>query len=93
MVSFPVPVPVTQLLDEAVAVHDADSRARLSVTLTAPSTPVTVVPGPADPRFAEAGADIASAPTVTVNIIVVSGSPPPVGAVVVLIPEPCSGDE
>jgi hypothetical protein len=51
------------------------------------------VPGPADPRFAEAGADIASAPTVTVNIIVVSGSPPPVGAVVVLIPEPCSGDE
>jgi hypothetical protein len=91
MVSLPVPVPVTQLVDEAVAVQDAESRARLSAISTVPSGLLIVVPGPPDPRFAEAGALIVSAPTVTVNIIVVSGSPPAVGAVVVLTPEPCSG--
>src|ERR1700729_1168981 len=89
MVSFPVPAPVTKSVDDAVAVQEALSRARLSTTSTFPSTPVIVDPGAPEPRFAAAGAVIESAPLVTVKVIVVSGSPA-TGPTVVLMPDPAA---
>src|SRR5690348_15796248 len=76
MVSAGVPPPVVKSLDAAVVIQDAVSRARSSVTVTAPRWPVMVVPGAPLPRSAETGADIDSSPEVTVKVTVVSGSPP-----------------
>src|ERR1700727_2883824 len=71
MVSAGVAPPVVQAVEEAVVVQDAESRARLSVTVTAPSEPEIVVPGAPDPRLSEAGAVSASPPEVTVKVTVV----------------------
>ena len=75
MVSAGVAPPVVQLLAEAVAVQDAASRARSSVTVTGPGTPAMVVPGAPVPRSTVAGAVSDKAPAVTVKVTVVSGSP------------------
>jgi hypothetical protein len=75
MVSLGVAPPVVQALEDAVAVQDAVSRARLSATVTGPMAPVMVVPGAPLPKLAEAGAVIVKAPTVTVKVTVVFGSP------------------
>jgi hypothetical protein len=80
MVSSGVPPPVVQLLAEAVAIQDASSRARSSVTTTEgpavppPRTPVMVLPGAPVPRSTVPGAVSDSAPTLTVKVTVVSGS-------------------
>ncbi|RAG81973.1 hypothetical protein DN069_30105 [Streptacidiphilus pinicola] len=50
------------------------------MTDTAPSAPLTVVPGAPEPRLALTGADIDNAPDVTLNVVVVSGSAPLVAA-------------
>ena len=50
MVSSPVPPPVMKSVDDALAVQDAASRARSSVTVTGPSVPVMVVSGLPEPR-------------------------------------------
>src|SRR5580693_739848 len=76
MVSAGVPPPVVQSVAEAVAVQVAASKARSSVTVTAPRAPVMVVPGAPAPRFAETGAVIDRAPVVTAKVTVVSGSLP-----------------
>src|SRR5690242_13118782 len=76
MVSAGVPPPVVKSVAAAVVVHDALSRARSSVTVTGPRLPLIVVPGAPLPRSALTGADIVSAPDVTVKVTVVSGSPP-----------------
>ena len=76
IVSSGVPAPVVKSLDDAFALQAAASSARSSVTVTVPSRPEMVVPGAPEPRFADVGAVIVSAPEVTVNVTVVSGSPP-----------------
>src|SRR5580700_7454028 len=76
MVSAVVAVPVVKLLEDAVTVQEALSRARLSVTWTAPSAPEMVLPGAPDPRLAAVGAVIVSSPLVTANVTVVPGSLP-----------------
>src|ERR1700723_3121135 len=87
MVSFGVAVPVVKLVADAVAVQVALSRARSSVTVTCPPrSEEMVLPGAPEPRFAEAGAVIESAPLVTVKVTVVFGSPaagPPAAVLVV----------
>src|SRR6266496_2633221 len=75
MVSAGVPPPVVKSVADAVAVQEALSRARSSVTVVVPISPVMVVPGAPEPRFAVAGAVIVSAPLVTAKVTVVSGSP------------------
>jgi hypothetical protein len=77
MVSAGVPPPVVQSVEEAVAVHEAVSKARSSVTATAPRAPLMVVPGAPLPRSEEAGAVMDKAPEVTEKVTVVSGSPLP----------------
>lgn len=78
-----VPEPVVKLVEDAVAVQVALSSARLSVTVTEPRAPLIVVPGAPEPRLAAVGAVMVSAPLVTANVTVVSGSldPPAAGAV------------
>src|SRR5580693_5153632 len=76
MVSFVVPLPVSQVVEEAVAVQAAVSKARSSVTVTDPTDPEMVAPGTPPPRFTAVGAVIDRAPTVTVKVTVVAGSPP-----------------
>ena len=76
MVSAGVPVPVVKALDDAVATQDVVSRPRSSATVTVPSDPVAFPPSGAEPRSAEFGTVIVSAPVVTVNVTVVGGSPP-----------------
>src|ERR1700748_1594325 len=56
MVSAGVPPPVVQSLEAAVAVHEALSRARSSITVTDPRAPAIVVPGAPLPRLVLAGA-------------------------------------
>jgi hypothetical protein len=65
-----------KLVEDAVAVQEAASRARASVTVTVPSDPEIVEPGAPEPMLAAAGAVIVSPPTVTVKVMVVFGSPP-----------------
>jgi hypothetical protein len=80
MTSAGVALPVVQLLAEAVAIQDAVSKARSSVTTTEgpaappPRGPVIVVPGAPEPRLTESGAVSDKAPTVTVKVTVVFGS-------------------
>jgi hypothetical protein len=77
MVSSGVAVPVVKSVADAVAVQEALSRARSSVTVVAPTSPVMVVPGAPEPRSAAVGAAIVSAPLVTAKVTVVFGSPGP----------------
>jgi hypothetical protein len=74
-VSAGVAPPVVKAVEDAVAAQAAESRARSSVTVMAPMGPAMVEPGAPAPRFALTGAVIESAPTVTVKVTVVSGSP------------------
>src|SRR5882724_517666 len=76
MVSLPVPPPVVQLVEEAVAFQEALSAARSSVTVTGPTVPEMVVPGAPLPRSAVAGAVSDRAPVVTVKVTMVFGSLP-----------------
>jgi hypothetical protein len=75
MVSAGVCVPVRKSVSAAVTIQAALSRARLSVTVTAPSDPEAMPPGAAELKFAEPGTVIDSMPTVTVKVTMVSGSP------------------
>jgi hypothetical protein len=67
---------VVKLVEAAVAVQLAWSSARLSVTTTLPTTPVMNPPGAPEPSDVAVGAVIVSAPLVTENVTVVSGSLP-----------------
>lgn len=62
MISSGPPPPVTNVLVDADAVHDAVSSARASVTVTVPSWLVTVPPGEPAPRAADPGALMDKAP-------------------------------
>src|SRR5258707_554698 len=78
MVSSGVAPPVVQSVEEAVVTQLAVSRARSSVTVTAPRAPEMRVPGAPPPRLTTVvGAVIDKAPEVTAKVTVVSGSPPP----------------
>ena len=61
-------------VEDTVAVQVAETRARPSVTDTVPRLPLMVLPGPPEPNLAVPGALMVSAPLVTVNVTVVSGS-------------------
>src|ERR1700751_588625 len=76
MLSALVEPPVVQAVEEAVAVQEAVSRARLSVTPTAPRTLEIVLPGAPLPRSPLVGTVMARAPVVTVKVTVVAGSLP-----------------
>jgi hypothetical protein len=78
--SAAVPPPVVNVVVLAVAVHDAARLARVSVTVTTPSGAVSVAPGAALPRAAEAGALMTRDPPPIENVVVVAAAPAGVGA-------------
>ena len=94
MVSAGVPPPVWKSVEDAVAVQEALSSARSSVTVTAPRGEEMVAPTAPEPRSEASGAVIASAPVVTVKVTVVGGSPaagPLKAAVLVVTAHPAVG--
>jgi hypothetical protein len=80
-VSAAVPPPVLKLVEVTDAVHAAVSRARLSVTCTAPNCPEIEVPGVPLPRLAVPGTVIPRDPPETMNVVVVSPGAAYAGAV------------
>jgi len=70
MVSGPVPVPVVKLVEMTLAVQVPLSWARLSLTVTGPSEPLTVgVVIGTEPRGAVSGVVIVSRPEATVKVV------------------------
>jgi hypothetical protein len=66
--------PLAKLVSATVTVQLAEAKALASVTVDGPIGALMVVPGAPEPRVADTGTVMVSAPDVTVNVMVVLGS-------------------